>query len=196
MPLRMPRRAGVLLKTGQTTVYGGYADDGSLQKGLAKHYEILTTGQHSGTTNITLNAKTDAHSNNCVIDNNTGLMWSRYVSGSVGVSSDGKIPWTTNGSGEGIFAYATAANAASLAGFTDWRVANLTELLSLVNWEEVSGSPDATAFPSWPTTGIVWSSGTYKPNTTEANAFSFASSWHADISKTATQYCLLVRGDV
>lgn len=51
MPLRMPRRAGLLLDTGQTTCYhiGG---DGGLQKGLAKRYEILTVGQHAGTVNL------------------------------------------------------------------------------------------------------------------------------------------------
>ncbi len=45
-----------LLKTGQTTQYGGYADDGNLQKGVAKAYSILTTAQHSGTVNIDMQA--------------------------------------------------------------------------------------------------------------------------------------------
>ena len=60
-----------------------------------KQYQILSSGQYSGTTNITLNAKTDVHSNNCVFDLNTGLMWSRSLSASIGVNSDGRIPFTT-----------------------------------------------------------------------------------------------------
>ena len=115
----------------------------------------MDSGQYSGTTNITLNAKTDVKSNNCVLDNNTGLMWSRYVSASVGPGSDGKLPWTTNVDGEGIFAYADAANAASLAGYDDWRVGNLVELQSLVMVNPGSGVPDTTAFPGWPTTGLI-----------------------------------------
>src|SRR3989304_6560831 len=116
---------GGLLKTGQTTQYGGYEDDGYFEKGLSKLYTILTAGQHAGTTDITLNAKTDVHSNNCVYDQRTKLMWSRYLAGSVGPTSDGLLPWTTNVDGEGIFAYADAANAAELAGNDDWRGTNI-----------------------------------------------------------------------
>ena len=54
MPLRMPRRAGVLLKTGQLTQYSSELDDGFYQAGLLKRYEILTTGSQSGTVNIDL----------------------------------------------------------------------------------------------------------------------------------------------
>ena len=127
-PFAQYKDAGLarLLQTGQVTSYGSGTgvDDGALQKGRSKSYTILTTGQYSGTTNITINAKTDAHSNNCVVDNRTKLMWSRYVSASVGPASDGKIPWTTKGSVEGIFTYVAAANAATLAGYSDWRIPN------------------------------------------------------------------------
>lgn len=42
---------GLLLKTGQTTVYHA-GDDGSYQKGITKSYSVLTAGQYSGTTNV------------------------------------------------------------------------------------------------------------------------------------------------
>lgn len=168
MPLRMPRRAGLLLATGQTTVYHA-GDDGSFQKGLAKKYTVLSTGQHSGTTAVDVPAyaaatiafvaatkkitdtanllatfktgdtirvrgsasndgiytvatgnvaaevvvtealvdgaagafitlcKRVSPSNNCVLDNNTGLMWRRYTTGGpvelVGLTSDGELVW-------------------------------------------------------------------------------------------------------
>ena len=41
------RKKGRLLKTGQTTQYGGYKDDGYYQKGLSKKYTILTGGQYA-----------------------------------------------------------------------------------------------------------------------------------------------------
>ncbi len=109
-------RRALILKTGQTTSYVT-GDDGDLEIGEPHRYYVLSTGQYSGTTNITINAKTDAHSNACVLDEATGLMWSRTLSASVGPTSNGLLPWTTNGSGEGIFTYAAAANAASLAGY-------------------------------------------------------------------------------
>jgi len=151
------RVPGGLLKTGQATQYGGYLDDGYYEKGLSKRYTILTLGQYALTTGITLNAKTDAHSNNCVYDQRTKLMWSRYVSGSVGPGSNGKLPWTTNVNGEGIFPYAEAANAALLAGYSDWRVPNDFELASLRVMEAPSSMPDASAFPGWPSGSYSWS---------------------------------------
>ena len=55
---------GGLLKTGQTTSYET-SDDGDLEKGLARDFELLNTGGYSGTTNIVINGKTCALSNNC-----------------------------------------------------------------------------------------------------------------------------------
>src|SRR3972149_1073977 len=51
MPLRYPRRAGLIGNTGQTTIYA-VGDDASMSMGLAKRYETLTASQYSGTTNI------------------------------------------------------------------------------------------------------------------------------------------------
>ncbi len=187
-------RRALILKTGQTTSYVT-GDDGDLEIGEPHRYYVLSTGQYSGTTNITINAKTDAHSNACVLDEATGLMWSRTLSASVGPTSNGLLPWTTNGSGEGIFTYAAAANAAGLAGYTDWRVPNIIEIFTLCEFEPVSAFPDATAFPSW-SSSIVYSSTTGPNVTTGALYVLFLSGGVSRQDKALTGLVTLVRGPV
>jgi hypothetical protein len=172
-------------------------DDGALKKGIVKRYTILTTGQYSGTTNVTINSKTDVHSNNCVFDDHTGLMWSRYVTASVGPASDGKLPWTTTGAGateEGIFPYVAAANAASLAGWTDWRIPSSNELESLVDFEAPSAYPNSTAFPSFPAGAVLWSSTTRPDDTTNTIRWYFLAGTSAVEAKTTNRQIILVRG--
>lgn len=182
-------------KTGQVTEYGSGAgaDDGYHESGVAHRFEVLTTGQYSGTTNITINAKTDAHTNEVVIDHARKLMWSRLLSNSVGPTSNGILAWTTNASGEGIFTYEAAANSASLAGHTGWRVPSMNELNDLRDMEVSNANPDATAFPSgWSTN--VWSSTTYPLATTYAMAVYFISGEIRFAIKTgASYYCALAR---
>lgn len=97
VPYGLTSPKSVPLKTGQTTSYHDY-DDGYYQKGQSRSYTILTAGRYSGTTDITINGKTHALSNNCVKDNRTGLMWARYVpTADIGPGADGELfwePWT------------------------------------------------------------------------------------------------------
>ena len=82
-----------LLKTGQTVSYAT-DDDGYLERGIEKDYTVLTIGQYSGTSNIVINGKTHALSNNCVKDLNTGLMWARYVAtADIGPAANGQLFW-------------------------------------------------------------------------------------------------------
>ena len=81
------------LKTGQTVSYAT-GDDGDLELGIEKDYTTLTIGQYSGTSNIVINGKTHALSNNCVKDLNNGLMWARYVpTADIGPAADGQLFW-------------------------------------------------------------------------------------------------------
>lgn len=193
---RYPAR---LLATGQTTVYVA-GDNGTYKTGREKRYTILTTGQYSNTTNITINSKTDAHSNNCVVDLETGRMWSRTIVASVGPNSDGKLPWTNTGSGvtlEGIFAYCAAANAAALSGYSDWRIPNIFEIISLSDWEAPTGVPDATAFPAFTSAATwFWVSTTLPSGTTNGVLFKFTDLGLSNAAKTTgtSYYCMLVRG--
>jgi hypothetical protein len=51
MPLKIPWWSSLLLKSGQTTCYH-VGDDGDLEKGMPKGYEVLTAGQYAGTVNL------------------------------------------------------------------------------------------------------------------------------------------------
>jgi len=188
------RALGGLLKTGQTTQYGGYLDDGYYQKGLSKLYTILTLGQYAGTTSITVATKTDLISNNCVYDRRTKLMWSRYPSDGLGPAGDGKMPWTTDGSGHGIFAFAAAANAAKLGGYSDWRIPNSFECFSLPDFQPPTAMPDATAFPDWPSTNNFFTSTVYGPATNYAMNINYPNGSISITIKTDNLRVALVRG--
>ena len=157
------------LVTGQITQYSGMPDDGDREDGIARSYTALTTGSYAGTTNITVNAKTIAMENACVTDNQTGLMWMAYTPDSdIGPGNDGKLYWYKAADTENIFAFCTAANAASLAGHSDWRVPNIFELFSLVVEDAGIGAPfiDTTYFQCL--SSYYWSSTTSPTDTANA----------------------------
>lgn len=265
MPLRQPRRAGLVLATGQTTQYSSEADDGFYQKGIAKRYEVLTAGAFAGTTNIDLAhyaggagnidfvaatkkitdsgnglaifktgdkiicsgpadpaniviltvatgnvagetvvteviadeapagvvtiSKREAHSNACVLDNNTGLRWSRTLADKMGAASGGLMPWT--GQLYDMYAYAAAANAASLAGYTDWRIPDDVEALGIMDQE--NRVPDSTAWPGIAVNTVLWTSTTYKGTTTDG-VYVYQGQLIGNQAKTTASSVLLVRG--
>ena len=104
-----------LPKTGQSTAYIA-GDDGTFQAG----WWIGKTVSNNKERFI---AKTIA-GDDVVIDRATGLMW----------AADGNEAGCNNdniGFGPALITYATGLD---FAGFTDWRMPNIFELLSLVNW--------------------------------------------------------------
>ena len=149
---------GPLLKTGQTTDYTPVGrttkDDGGFQRGITgskadAQYVVLTTGQYAGTTNITVNAKVDAHSNECVFYKVTGLMWSRTSSPAIYGTGTENLLWDdTAGSNEDIFNYCDQANLSGLSGFSDWRLPNSVELATLIINVGPNAAPNSTAFPT------------------------------------------------
>jgi hypothetical protein len=110
---------GERLKTGQTFCYGLSAygsgsgcartgQDGELQQGLARSY----TDNGDGT----------------ITDNRTSLTWEK-------LADDGSIhDWDNVYTWSGAFDKVAALNSASFAGHTDWRLPNVNELQSLVNY--------------------------------------------------------------
>lgn len=108
--------------------------------------------------------KREAMSNNVVFDNNTGLMWMRYKSTKQGAAGDGNMVWT--GNSYDAFDWCAACNAVSVGGYSDWRVANIYELISIYDSEAPTPLPDSTAFPSWSNTQTLSS-------TTAVNAITY-----------------------
>ena len=188
-----------LTATGQTTDYTPAGrtcvDDGGSQLGASRSYGILTAGQHSGTTAITVNAKTDTHTNETVVDKRTGLMWSRRESASVGATSNGQLEWDdTAGSDEDVFEYCDQANLASLAGYTDWRVPNREELYSIITTETGEPFLDVTAWPSVLQGVGFWSSSTVEGVSANSYATHTDGTMVGVVKTTSVRRVILVRG--
>jgi len=183
------------LKTGQTTSYET-GDDGDLELGVSKKYTTLTTGQYSGTTNITVNSETHALSNNCVKDNRTGLMWARYVpTDDIGEDNDGMLYWDDSlGDDEDIWEALASANANSLGGYSDWRIPNYFELASIINLVNCSPSIDTTVFPSTPA-NYHWTASTTPCDSSCAFYVHFIDGLVYNIDKQTNKYFVrFVRG--
>jgi hypothetical protein len=136
--------------------------------------------------------KRGALSNNCVLDNQTGLMWARYCSVLQGIAGDGKMPWT--GSSYDIFDFCAAARLAFLGGYNDWRIPNIITLLSIADYEAPTAAPNSTAFPSWPLTDRIWSSTIAPSATTTHSGLNYTSGNTGTAADTTAYFCALVRG--
>jgi hypothetical protein len=109
--------AGQVRKTGQTSCWdatgaliacAGTGQDGELRKGLARSY----TDNGDGT----------------ITDNTTGLVWEK-------LTDDGSIHDVNRTSNwDGAFSRIATLNAANFAGHGDWRLPNVNELQSLVDY--------------------------------------------------------------
>ncbi len=104
-------RRGRLLATGQTTQYSGEEDDGFFENGLPKRYQVRTTGDQSGTSNIDLIHLTDtsiafaATTPGTITDSNNGL--AIFKTGDV-------IVFTGSGLNDGVYNVSTGNVAGTL----------------------------------------------------------------------------------
>ncbi len=105
------RPPAILRKTGQTTSYES-GDDGDYESGVDWPVPRFTEGTGSAS--------------NCVTDHLTGLMWLKNPDSTV-------RDWTT------AIAYCEALDGNDgRGGYTDWRLPNVNELLSLVDYGQSS----------------------------------------------------------
>ncbi|MBU1067398.1 DUF1566 domain-containing protein [Patescibacteria group bacterium] len=151
--LALFKTADVITITGSASNDGVYTISTGGVAGTIRTTEATLLEAAGATVSI---AKREAMSNNCVLDRNTGLMWARYQGTKQGITSNGAICWT--GKPYDAFAFVAAANAAALGGYTDWRLQNANEALSIMDSEAPTAFPDVTAFPSWPQ--YTWTSTT------------------------------------
>jgi hypothetical protein len=98
-----------------------------------------------------------------VTDNNTLLVWEKKVTG----GSSGTCNLTTNLHGvdstctwaEATGVWIAAINTANLGGHNDWRIPNVNELQSIVDYSKPSPGPTiASSFPGSTAADVYWSS--------------------------------------
>jgi len=95
---------------------------------------------------------------------------------------------------QSIFSFCAAANAASLGGYTDWRVPVDVSLKSLCDMEQSDALPNATAFPSWSAAEWYWSATTPPTATTNAMIVNFNYGYVYGSNKADVYFLALVRG--
>jgi hypothetical protein len=128
LALCLAQPTGRRLRTAQTICYDGFlgnplacagsGQDGELQKGLARSY----VDNGDGT----------------ITDTQTGLMWEKQ-------SDDGSIhdQDTTYIWGNGLGVKVATLNSTNFAGYNDWRLPNVNELQSLIDYATVLPAVDA-----------------------------------------------------
>lgn len=115
------------------------------------------------------------------VDNRTGLMW---VTNPNDASIGGTYSWENA---------ITACEGLTYATYSDWRLPNIKELVSIVDLSRQNPSINTTYFLN--TQGSnYWSSTTYMPNTVDAWIMNFASGNIANQYKVNPIYVRCVRG--
>ena len=138
-----------LPRTGQTVSYHP-GDDGAIKAGTAipvPRFSTIYCNRNGPCTDPSVDCDGDP-ATDVVIDNLTGLMWPR--DGSLG----GKSTWTP---------YLNYSNTRTYCGFTDWHLANIRELESLVDvsqpnlnlWLNSQGFVGSQAWGYWTATSFI-----------------------------------------
>jgi len=162
-----------LPKTGQVTEYQA-GDDGTYEAGWWK-------GRLNANNRTRFIAKTiggDA----IVLDRATGLMW----------AADGNAAGCNNGA---IITWANAityANGLTFATFSDWRVPNIFEIYSLLNF---GATPlvYSSFFSNIQTGDFYWSNTTNPNDSLTAYGVKFVNGWIQHLTKTTSRYLICVR---
>ena len=103
-----------------------FFDDGFYRLGVQRSYTVMEQGSQAGTTTFALyNGDSHTIENKCILDDNTGMMW-------LFATSDHQYPYydPTGKRGDAL-EYLRVANAYALGGFSDWRIPNLLEAVSV-----------------------------------------------------------------
>ena len=128
-----------------------------------------------------------------VTDNSTGLMWQKCSVGRSGstcaTGSATTMIWATTTAE--LSAVVTCQDATT-AGYTDWRLPNVNELQSLVDYSRVNPSINITYFPNTAASNY-WSASTFVNSPSIAWYASFSYGYVYNLSKTNLYYVRCVR---
>ncbi len=153
-----------VLRTGQTACYdesgtsiacAATGQDGDLLSGLAWPSPRFT---NNGLT---------------VTDNLTGLVWTTNA------TLSGMVLW------DAAFTHVTALNASTYGGRSDWRLPNIVELMSIMNYGSSNMSTWFSSFGITPATISFWSSTTYVASAGNAWLFRYSDGIRSYGGKTA-----------
>ena len=176
---------GGVVATGQTTCWdptdtsepiatitcSGTGQDGELQQGAARSY----TDNGDGT----------------ITDNVTGLIWEKLTDVGDIHDKDNQYTWA-----DALGKIATLNTPSCFAGHCDWRLPNINELQTLVNYGLVSPAIDPAFNNAGSFTQLFtyWSSTTYALAPANASYVDFLDGDVDAISKTVSNYVRAVRG--
>lgn len=164
----------LLPKTGQVISYED-GDDGAIEAGWWRGLSVAD--------NKTRFIAKTIDGNSVVIDLATGLMWDadRSIDGFGGGAT---MLWV-----DAVLFPLTR----SYAGFDDWRMPNIKELRSIVDFTKTNPAIDTNFFPDTES-DYFWTSTTYVSITTSAWAVKFDIGWDGHRPKGLVYPCRYVRG--
>jgi len=163
-----------LPKTGQVIEYQA-GDDGTYEAGWWK-------GRLNANNRTRWIARTIG-GDDIVLDRATGLMW----------AADGNAAGCNNGA---LITWANAiiyAEALNFAGFTDWRLPNITELISIIARDIRNPTIKEPPFVNTNMANDYWSATTYFTDTLKAWNVLFSNGDTVTVVKTNTAYLRCVR---
>lgn len=140
-----------------------FANCGFPDTGLKVHYST-TSGDDSDYRSSATQPRYTIYNlvgvSSVTVDNRTGLMWITDPAMDAGFKRSGMTTWEVA---------ISSCEALNYAGYSDWRLPNVRELVSIVDYG-ASAAPllNAAAFPNSDNTGFWWSSTTYTPNSAKA----------------------------
>jgi len=154
---------------------------GNSLKSNSLNVRAVRGGKSTATDPLFINA------DNTVTDTSKGLLWERKTDDGSLNDRDNLYTW------EGALAWVATLNSANYLGFNDWRLPNINELRSIVNYDRSSPAVDTIAFPNM-LLSHYWSSTTYFDDTSSAWCLNFTTGVDDTVNKGSTHYVRAIRG--